>query len=75
MAARMSRRIALEQRRMRLGWWTPWVDSLKLSELAYTRIENVYKVRKKTFVFPVFMWLLYVQLLGDKTDTRLCEPL
>jgi len=63
---------------MRLGWWTPWVDSLKLSALAYTRIENAYKVRKETFGFAVFMWLLYVQLLrtsGDKTDTRLCEPL
>jgi len=21
------------------------------------------------------MWLLYVQLLGDRTDTRLCDPL
>jgi len=44
---------------MRLGWWTPRVDSFKLAELAYTRIENANKVRKKTFIFTVFMWLLY----------------
>jgi len=25
--------------------------------------------------FSFFMWLLYVQLLGDRTDTGLCEPL
>jgi len=33
---------------MRLGW-TLRVDSLKL--VNYTRIENVHKVRKKTFAF------------------------
>ena len=65
MAARQSCRIAVEQRTytMRLGWRTPRVDSFKLAELAYTRIENAHKVRKKTFIFTVFMWLLYVQLL------------
>jgi len=67
MAARLSAavEIAVEHKRytMRLGWWTPRVDSLKLAELAYTRIENAHKVRKKTFIFTVFMWLLYVQLL------------
>jgi len=42
------------------------VDSLKLSELAYTKIEYAYKVRNKPFVFTVFMWLLYVQLLGGQ---------
>ena len=65
MAARLFRRIAVEQRRytMRLGWRTPRVDSFKLAVLAYTRIENAHKVRKKTFIFTVFMWLLYVQLL------------
>jgi len=36
---------------MRLGWWTPRVDKLKLAELAYTIIENPHKVRKQTFVF------------------------
>jgi len=63
--ARLSRRKAVEQRRytMRLGWRTPRVDSLKLAELAYTRIENAHKVRKNTFIFTVVMWLLYVQLL------------
>jgi len=68
MAARLSRRIALEQRTytMRVGWRTPRVDSFKLAELAYTRIENAHKVRKKTFVFTVCMWLLYVQLLGGQ---------
>jgi len=50
----------------RLVWWTPRVDSLKLSELAYTRIENAYKVHKKSFVLTVFTWLLYVQLLGGQ---------
>ena len=65
MAARLSHRIAVEQKRytMRLGWRTPRVDGFKLTELAYTRIENAHKVRKKTFIFTVFMWLLYVQLL------------
>ena len=68
MAAQLSRRIAVEQRyTMRLGWRTPRVDSLKLAELAYTRIENTHKVCKKTFIFTVFMWLFYVQLLwGQK---------
>jgi len=51
---------------MRLGWRTPWVDSLKLAELAHTKIGNVHKVRKKTLVFTVFMWLLYAQLLGEQ---------
>ena len=70
MAARLSRRIAVVQRRytMRLGWRTPRVDSLKLAELAHTRIENAYKIHKKTFVLTAFVWLLYVQLWGDRTD-------
>jgi len=51
---------------MRLGWRTPRVDRLKVAELAYTRIENALKVSKKTFVFTVFMWLLYVQPLGEQ---------
>ena len=51
---------------MPLGWLTPRVDSLKLAELAHTRIENAHEVRKKTFIFTVFMWLLYVQLLWGK---------
>jgi len=51
---------------MRLGWRTPRVDSLKLAELAYSRIENAHKVRKKTLFFTVFMWLLYIQLLGEQ---------
>jgi len=44
MAARKSRRTAIG---MQLGWWTLRVDSGKLAELAYTRIENAHKVRKK----------------------------
>jgi len=40
---------------MRLGWRTPRVDSLKLSELAYTRIENVHKVRKKTRFYTIYV--------------------
>jgi len=34
-----------------LVWRTPRVDSFKPAELAYTRIENAHKVRKKTFFF------------------------
>jgi len=48
---------------MRLGWRTPRVDSFKLAELTYTRSENAHKVSEKNFIFTVFMWLLYVQLL------------
>ena len=48
---------------MRLGWRTPRVESLKLSELAETRVENAHKVRKKTFV-SLFMWLLHVPDMG-----------
>ena len=44
----MPRRIAVEQK-MRLGWRTPKVDSLKL--VNYTRIKNAHKARKKKFVF------------------------
>ena len=57
MAARLSRRIAVEQRRytMRLGWRTPEVDSMKLAELAYTRIENAHKVRKKTHFYSIYV--------------------
>jgi len=36
------------------------------TELACTRIENAYKVRKKISVLTVFMWLLYAQLLGGQ---------
>jgi len=43
---------------MRLGWRTTRVDSLKL--VNYTRVENAHKIRKKNFLF--IMWLLYVQL-------------
>jgi len=78
MAARLSRRIAVEQGRytMRLGWRTPRVDNLKLAELAYTRIENARKVRKKTFIVTVFWWLLYavVCLRGGKRGTCLGPP-
>jgi len=51
-----------------------WGWQFETYELAYTRIEIVHKVRKKTFVF---MWLLYVQYnyWEDRTYTRLCEPL
>ena len=56
---------------MRLGWRTPRVDSFKLAELAYTRIENGHK-HKKTFIFTVFMWLLYVQLLLRTEQIRVC---
>jgi len=66
MAARLSRRIAVEQRSYTLCGWDgghPGLTVLKLAEPAYTRIKNAHKVRKKTFIFAVFMWLLYVQLL------------
>jgi len=53
------------------GMGTPRVDSLKF--VNYTIIENAHIVRKKLFVF--FMWLLYVQLLGDRTNTGCCVPL
>jgi len=46
------------------------VNSLKF--VNYTTIENAHKVRKKS---SFFMWLLYVQLLGTRTGTGLCEPL
>jgi len=41
---------------MRLGWRTPRVDSLKLTELVYTRIENAHKIDKKTFVIIYQRW-------------------
>jgi len=37
---------------MRLGWWTPWVDSLKLSELAYATQEL--KMCMKQCFYTVF---------------------
>jgi len=55
---------------MRQGWRTPGVGSLKLAELAYTRIENVHKVRKKTSVF------IYVAVIcttaGVTEQIRVC---
>jgi len=63
MAARLSCRKAVEQRGYAAGMADTRVDSLKL---ACTRIENTHKVRKETFVFAVFMWLLFVQLLGGQ---------
>jgi len=77
MAARLSRRIAVEQRTytMRVGWRTPRVDSFKLAELAYTRIENAYKVRKKTFVLQCLCGCYMYNYCENRTDTRLCEPL
>ena len=52
---------------MQLGWWTLRIDSGKLAELAYTRIENTHKKKKKTFVFIYADdWLLYAQLLGGQ---------
>jgi len=65
MAAWLSRRIAVEHR-CAAGMTDTCVDSLTLAELAHTRLENEHNVRKKTFVFTVFMWLLYVQLLGGQ---------
>jgi len=51
---------------MRLWWRTPRVDSLKLVELAYTRIENAHKEGYARTLSLLFMWLLYVQLLGEQ---------
>ena len=70
MAARMSRRIAVEQKRYAVGIRTPRVDIFKRAELAYTRIENAHKVRKKTFVF------IYVAVIcttsGGAKHIRVC---
>jgi len=60
---------------MRLGWRTHRADSLKLAEIACTRIENARKVRKKTFVYTYVAVIAYVQLWGHITDTHLYEPL
>jgi len=58
MAARMPRRIALEQRKYAAGM----VDTLGWQfETFWTSLHNnwnLYKVRKKTYVFTVFMRLL-----------------
>jgi len=58
---------------MRMGWRTPRVDSLKLAELAYTRIENAQKVRKKTYIF-IYVTVICTTAVGT-TNMRLCEPL
>jgi len=56
---------------MRLGWWTPWVDSLKLSELAYTIIEICIKyARKRTFL--QYLCGCYKYNFWGKKQTRLC---
>jgi len=55
---------------MRLIWRTPRVDSLKLAELVYTRIENAHKVRKKTFVF-IYVAVIYTTAVGTE-QIRVC---
>ena len=57
-----------------LGWRIPSVDSLKLVELACTKIENVHKVRKKTSVF-IDVTVISTTTGEDGIQTRLCEPL
>ena len=47
----------------------PRVESLKFVNYVYTIIENAHKVRKKSFVF--FMWLLHVQLLEGQNRNGL----
>jgi len=55
---------------MRLIWRTPRVDSLKLAELVYTRIENAHKVRKKTFVF-IYVAVICTTAVGTE-QIRVC---
>jgi len=61
----MSRRIVSLAGKV-CGWdgRTPRVDNLQLTELAYTRIEKRIKYARK--LSSLFMWLLYVQLLGGQ---------
>jgi len=54
-----------------VGMGTPRIDSLKF--VNYTIIENAHIVRKKLFLF--ILWVLYVQLLGDRTNAGFCVPL
>ena len=70
-AARMSRRVAIDQKIC--GWDGEHPRLTVWNLLNYTRIENAHEVRKKIFVFV--MWLLYVQLIRGKKDTDLCKPL
>jgi len=56
-----------------LGWWTPRVDNLKLSELAYTRIENAYKVCKRTRHYSIYVAVIWTTTGGTKWSIRL-EP-
>ena len=67
-AARMSRRIAVNQKVRSGDGGHPWADSLKL--VNYTRIENAHKARKQICFF--IMWLLYVLLLKGKEQIRAC---
>jgi len=78
LAARTSSRTAVEQRRYAAGM----ADTQGWQFPHYTRIVHK-KLHKnwdcawstqENFCFFI-MWLLYLQLLGDKTDTSLCGAL
>ena len=60
----MFRRIAVEQRRCAAGMADTQGWQFELAELAYTRIENAHKVAYAIKVSCLFMWVLYVELLG-----------
>jgi len=57
----MSRRIAIEQKGMRLGWRTPRDGRLKLAKLH--KNSECAKGHKKNFIFYYVTVSLYVQLL------------
>ena len=63
----MSRRIAVDQEVCGGDGGHPGLTVWNL--LSYTRIKNAHEVRKKTFVF--IMWLLHVQIVGGQNRYRL----
>jgi len=65
-AARMSRRIAVDQN----------LCSGESCQFKIWKLQNVWKCAYSTQGnFRFFIWLLYVQLLVDKTDTGVRVPL
>jgi len=67
----MYRRIAVEQRMYATGMADTQGWQFELAELAYIRIENAHKVAYAIKVSCLFMWVLYVELLGEK-QIRVC---
>ena len=69
-AARMSRRTAVDQNVCGGGGdYQGW--QFKICKL-HNNWECAYSTQE---TFRFFMWLLYVQLLGDRTNTGFCVPL